>query len=372
MNFNIEPNATSILGSLRSIGYSLKTALADIIDNSISANANNIEIINNDLSDENSKLDWIAIVDNGNGMTMEKMVKAFTLGGGGIELVRNENDLGRFGLGLKTASFSQCKKLTVISKTKETKIESLVFDLDFIILNNNKWEAYTLGDVTPILEKLKVRLYDKKIFSNQSWTIVLWENIDKINFQSIRTFHLEINNVLDHFSLVYHKYINQLEIRLNNTKIDYWNPFQAANSSEKKHYKFDSKGNQYSLRTHILKHSSEFTNHTEYSDQSKVGSFNQNQGFFIYRNKRLIYRGSWLGLFNKEHHYILARVEINLPNTYESDIAWEVNISKSSVRIPSFAFAEILSECNQVRAEANNTFLKTKVDPTAAGILIKA
>jgi hypothetical protein len=355
--YKIEPNASSILGSLRSIGYDLKTALADIIDNSISANAQNIEIINNDLKEENSRLDWLAIVDNGFGMTMEKMVEAFTLGSGGIDVVRNgKNDLGRFGLGLKTATFSQCEKLTVISKTKEDKIVSLVYDLDFIVRNNNKWEAYTLEDTSLIIEKIKPRLYDKEIFNNESWTIVFWENIDKINFENTKTYNTEINKVRDHFSLVYHKYINELEIRINNTKIDYWNPFLTANSSEKKEYKFDSKGNQYSIRTHILKHSSEFINYTDYSNQSKIGSFTQNQGFFVYRNKRLVYHGSWLGLFYKEHHYILARVEINLPNTYESDIAWEVNISKSTVRIPSFTFPDIISECNHVRAEANNTF----------------
>jgi len=87
-----------------------------------------------------------------------------------------------------------------------------------------------------------------------------------------------------------------------------------------------------------------------------IGTFNQNQGFFIYRNDRLIYRGSWLGLFNKEHHYILGRVEINLSNKLESDLAWGVNISKSSVSIPRFAESDIRAECNSIRSEANNTF----------------
>ena len=248
MNYKIEPKASSILGSLRSIGYDLKTALADIIDNSISARAKKIEIVNNDISGLNPKLEWLAIVDDGEGMTLPKMVEAFILGGDGIESLREDSDLGRFGLGLKTASFSQCRKLTVISKTKKTKIKSLVFDLNFIISNKNKWEAYTLNDPDLALVKIKSRLFNQGIFEQDSWTLVLWENIDKKIIQGNKIFYEELEKVREHISLIFHKYEKGLEIRLNNTKIIFWDPYATAISSAKKNYRFNSEGESFHLK----------------------------------------------------------------------------------------------------------------------------
>lgn len=356
MDYDITPKASSILSSLRSIGYDLQTALADIIDNSISASGKIIEIVNNDISEPQAKLEWLAIVDDGIGMSLEKIISAFVLGGDGVEQERNETDLGRFGLGLKTASFSQCKKLTVISKTKSTKIEALVFDLEYIVSNNNQWKAYKRENVEFVLEKIQSRLHTDNFFEKDSWTIILWENIDKIFFSNNVVFYSEMEKARQHFALIFHKFEKSIEIRFNKNKIDFWDPFLTATKSEEKKYSFDSDGNTYKVRTHVLRHSSEFKNDTEYKNQSKIGSFNQNQGFFVYRKNRLIFKGSWLGLFNKEHHYILARVEINLSNSFVSDNAWKVDISKSSVTIPAFAINDLINECNEVRSSANNTF----------------
>lgn len=352
--YNVKPQPGSILGSLRSIGYNLKTALSDIIDNSIAADAKRIEIVNNDIEQFSGRLDWMAIIDDGLGMSKNEMLKALTLGGEGIEIERSPEDLGRFGLGLKTASISQCKQVTLISRSESNEINSLVFDLDHIMYNG--WEVYSLENNSELIRKIKKRVEDVTIFDNQSWTIVLWENLDKIKTTSTANFYSELSKVRSHFELIYHKFKGEVNIRLNGTLVDYWNPYQTAISSQEKHYKYNNSDDAYSIKGHVLKHSSEFKNTQEYENQSLIGTFNQNQGFFVYRNNRLIYRGSWLGLFNKEHHYILARIEINLNNKLESDLAWGVNISKSSVSIPKYAEADIRSECNRIRSEANNTF----------------
>jgi len=352
--FKVEPQPGSILGSLRSIGYNLKTALSDIVDNSIAAEAKKIEIVNNDLKDNADRLEWMAILDDGIGMTNDEMLKALTLGGEGIELERRAEDLGRFGLGLKTASFSQCRKLTLISKKENQNINTLIFDLDHVMKNG--WEVYSLDNHELLIQKIKKRIENKKFFDAKSWTVVFWENLDKIHIPSVHSFYAELTKVRNHFELIYHKFSKNLEIRLNGTIVNYWDPYATAISSQEKYYKYSSSDDTYSLRGHVLKHFSEFKNKKEYENQSLIGTFNQNQGFFIYRNKRLIYRGSWLGLFNKEHHYILGRVEINLTNSLESDLAWGVNISKSSVSIPRFAESDIRAECNSIRSEANNTF----------------
>jgi hypothetical protein len=352
--FRVEPQPGSILGSLRSIGYNLKTALSDIVDNSIAAEAKKIEIINNDFNDNERQLDWIAIVDDGKGMSKAEMLKALTLGGDGIETERNTEDLGRFGLGLKTASVSQCRKLTLLSKKDNEDVNSLVFDLDHI--KNHGWEVFELENSENLIATLKDRLEHKQLLDSQSWTVVFWENLDKIQIPSVNLFYAELRKVRNHFELIYHKFKEIVEMRLNGTPIVYWDPYETAISTEEKFFKYGLRDDEFSLKGHVLKHSSEFQNTADYNNQSKIGTFNQNQGFFVYRNKRLIYSGGWLGLFKKEHHYILARVEINLTNKLESDLAWAVNISKSSVSIPRFAETNIRSECNRIRTDANNTF----------------
>ena len=350
----INPSPISMLGSLRSIGYNLKTALADILDNSIAAGADNIEIVNNDLKSGTKDLEWIAIVDNGGGMSRDGIATAFTLGGKGVNVFREESDLGRFGLGLKTASFSQCKRLTVISKTEKTELASLVFDIDYI--GDNGWEVFDCSDPKSLLESVKGRLKDPDFFERKSWTVVLWENLDKIEVNNYKNYYRQIENVMDHFSLVFHKFEDSITVSVNNTNIEFWNPYKGAASTDEMELEFDSKGNKFKLKGHVLRHRSEFENEDQYKNQSKIGSFFQNQGIFIYRNKRLIYRGGWLGLFNKEHHYILARVEIDLPNSWDSDKSWDINISKSSVSIPKFAESKLLPECSNIISRANDTF----------------
>ena len=203
--FKVDPQPGSILGSLRSIGYDLKTALSDIIDNSIAAKAERIEIINNDLSDGLNRIEWMAVVDDGDGMTKNEMLKALTLGGDGIESERSPNDLGRFGLGLKTASLSQCRKLTLLSKTKSKGINSLVFDLDYI--SSNGWEVFEIENTKNLIEKLGSRLENNKLLEAPSWTVVFWENLDKIKIPAVHGFYaVNFQKFVNHFELIYHKF----------------------------------------------------------------------------------------------------------------------------------------------------------------------
>jgi len=363
-NFNIAPNASSILGSLRNIGYDLKVALADLVDNSITAlnNSNKsykfIEICNNDISTSFPNLEWLSIVDNGIGMSENELINAFRLGGEGVDKDRGDKDLGRFGLGLKTASFSQCKKLTVISKKVDNEICALVFDLDAIEVSEN-WEVQRLSSekqeyfFSAILERLE----NKDILNQESWTIVIWEKFDKLQISIKQSFYSELEKVRKHFSLVFHKFNGEINIFSNRTKIEYWDPFSYGVSDQKKLLVLDpNSAENISICGHLLKHRSEFQNDLEYELQSSVGTFLNNQGFFVYRNKRLIYKGGWLDLFNLEPHYNFARIEVDLSNSKLCDKCWNVDISKSSVRIPEFSKQEIINECNSIRKRAYNIY----------------
>ena len=104
------PEASSMIETFRAIGYSIEAAVADIIDNSISARAKNIWI---NFEWEGSET-WLAVKDDGSGMNNDELVQAMRPDSKNPLDDRSTKDLGRFGLGLKTASFSQCRLLSVI------------------------------------------------------------------------------------------------------------------------------------------------------------------------------------------------------------------------------------------------------------------
>jgi hypothetical protein len=195
-----KPNPKSTINSYRSFGYNLSTAIADIIDNSISANADSISI-SYKWSEQDS---FISIKDNGDGMNKDELVLAMTPGSKDPEDERSEKDLGRFGMGLKTASFSQCKRLTCVSKRTNYSTIKRCWDIDFI----NEQEEWRLLDYISDLSFLN------DINEQNSGTLVLWEKLDRIvgnaesNNESVKNaFYQEMENVREHLSLVFHKFI---------------------------------------------------------------------------------------------------------------------------------------------------------------------
>lgn len=197
------PNASSLIQSLRAFGYHISTAIADLLDNSISAKAKNINV----QFEWNDGNPWIAIFDDGCGMTAYELVEAMKLGSKSPLDERKENDLGRFGLGLKTASFSQCKCLTVMTKTQNTDIAVRCWDLD-LVTQYNYWVLKKYGSENS-------EAIAKKFFTtNSQGTIVLLEKIDRIvpdNFIDNETYQEEFlanaKRVSEHISTVFSGYM---------------------------------------------------------------------------------------------------------------------------------------------------------------------
>ena len=351
-----EPNAYAILESLRSIGYDLPTAIADIIDNSITAKATDISIYNNEsINDKNP--DWIAIVDNGCGMTSDKLVSAMGLGS---ELaVREPNDLGRFGFGLKTASISQCRRLTVVTKSEDgSEVSGVCLDLDKVrtCVGWNYLKKLSNIELKEILVKIKgmPNAFD---ISETSGTIVLWEELDRFNNLSKNSFAKEISKTKKHLELIFHKFEKDINLRINGNQLIFWNPFNNCTQKQPKKFKFSAeKSNDFLIRGFILKHESEFDNHSEFLKCSRGEPLNNYQGFFVYRNKRLIHYGDWLGVFHKELHLNLSRIAIELDNSQDSDNLWNVNISKSQVSIPNFCYNDLLNYSKSVRKEGAEVY----------------
>ena len=163
------PPAKSLISGIRSIGYSFATSVADIIDNSITAKATEINIYADPLDEP-----YFAILDNGLGMNYEELENAMTFGSDRSDKIDNELDLGRFGLGLKSASLSQCRKMTVISKEKDS-VNAMCYDLD-VIEKQNDWVLEILNEEE--IEKMPCYEQLKKY---ETGTLVIWQNFDKLD-----------------------------------------------------------------------------------------------------------------------------------------------------------------------------------------------
>ena len=310
----VAPNPSALIFSLRSIGYDVMTAIADILDNSISADANNIEI-NFSWNNGNS---IVTIEDNGHGMNDEELINAMRLGDKSPLDKRDKNDLGRFSMGLKTASFSQCKKLTVFSKRKNKKICGKCWDLDHI-LESKRWN----------LKDMKENNLDLGTPQDQG-TIVIWEKIDKFP-EKEEAFYSMIKDVEEYLSQIFHDLMRDIQIKINGNYIKAWDPFLTSNSYTEKLR--EEKIGGVKIIPYILPHDSNLSEE-EKEHLKGIKGWSGHQGFYIYRNNRLIINGDWLGTYTKDDHYKLARIRIEIDNT--SDFEWEIDIKKSKAKIPIF------------------------------------
>lgn len=321
----VTPSPKSTINSYRSFGYNLSTAISDIIDNSISANANEIRLEYKwDGQDS-----FILICDNGIGMNKDELIIAMTPGSKDPEEERNENDLGRFGMGLKTASFSQCKRLTCITKRENEAAIKRCWDLDFIN-SENEWQ---------LLDYVSENSFVEKIEKQKSGTLVLWEKLDRVvgnaevfNESVKNAFYQEMINVKNHIGLVFHRFIEtkQIKIFFQNEEVIPNNPF-LLNLNPKPEMGQTRILDNVEITYFILPHMSEIEKLDYENSGGSLGWF-QAQGFYIYRGDRLLVAGDWLGLEKKRDFSKLARIAVNITNS--NDFNWHLDIKKSTATPP--------------------------------------
>lgn len=329
---NMPPDAPTLMWSTRAIGYTTPAAVADLIDNSISAKATKVEIEFS--SGEN---EFVSILDNGVGMCPEELCQAMKYGSGNPWIERQESDLGRFGLGLKTASLSQCRKLTVASK-QNGSISAYCWDLDHVI-RVRKWELLELdhNEMDSIPQIHKLSQYDEG-------TIVLWNNLDKMcagDEDKEKGLLIKIKEVEEHLAITFHRYLQgeqglrRLTITSNGIQIKANDPFFVTRSdempTEKIPVKYISKDgiekkDNVTVTPFILPFSDSLTQEEMTSLGGKDGLV-KNQGFYIYRNKRLIVAAEWFRLTRKTDLSKLCRVRVDMPNTL--DEIWTIDVKKS-------------------------------------------
>lgn len=336
---NLNPSPSSLMESLRDIGYSMETALADVIDNSITAKATDINV----MFSWNDAKPWLAILDNGHGMSYQGLLSAMKLGSFNPLNERDKNDLGRFGLGLKTASFSQCRQLTVITKNGDD-LFTMEWDLDQIRENPEKgWTVKVLNEEDILeIEELDSLLSS---FSNQnSGTIVLWRKLDRLDsFDSVSVRERKLNTLIDnsrkHLELTFHRFLNagsgkkSLKIYLNGGLLEGADPFHASHNATLElpvqSIYVDSK--EITVQPFVLPHYTKVSAQ-DYEKYAGEGGYLHNQGFYVYRNKRLIIKSTWFRLMPKEELTKLVRVRVDIPNSL--DHIWKIDVKKSNASPP--------------------------------------
>lgn len=338
------PEASSMIETFRAIGYNIETAISDIIDNSISANAKNIWI---NFEWKGSKT-WLSIKDDGAGMNDSELIQAMRPGSKNPLQERNQKDLGRFGLGLKTASFSQARILTVISKKADYKSVFWTWDLDFVNKTGN-WD---------LIKYLPYENLETEISKLTTGTIVLWNDIDRIvkdfnqdDSKAEFKFNQTMEQVKKHLAMVFHKFIEQgkINVYFQDKKVNAWNPFLSNEKATQEFPPEKIQNGKVKIEGFVLPHKSKISEET-YKNAEGVMGWNEQQGFYIYRNERLLLAGDWLGLFRKEEHYKLARIQIELPNTL--DESWQIDIKKSIARPPLVFREQIRAYALKVRQQA--------------------
>lgn len=328
----LPPSAACLSASMRDLGYSLETAVADLIDNSISAEATKVDIV----CESAVASPYLAIIDNGRGMSRSELIQAMKHGSASPKTKRGAHDLGRFGLGLKTASFSQCRSLTVIS-LKKGELSGAEWNLDRIDREDD-WILSILNDQDiadlPHVDQLE-----------DHGTVVIWRELDRLFEDESGSRRNEIvNEKLDvverQLALVFHRFLSgevkgrkRISITLNGHVVQQFDPFCRKNTATR-HLPEDYvtvDGETVTLQPYILPHHSNLTA-SEYDFYQSRSDFISNQGAYIYRNGRLMAWGDWFRLIPKGEATKLARVQIDFPNSL--DESWTIDIKKSRARPP--------------------------------------
>ncbi len=367
----LNPDPDRVMQGLRDTGYDFNTAIADIIDNSIAAGADKIDIrVELDPMNEIT----VYITDNGCGMDFEGLLNAMKYGS---NVRQDPSSLGKFGLGLKTASTAFCRSLSLVSTLDGEHLNKVRWDLDEIA-KLNKWKLLT-PDIEDHEEELLL-----SYANGSSGTLVIWEKVDRLIKQYTRNGDARnalkkyIEDLRFHISLVFQRFLDsqndstpKIEIVLNDEAVIPWDPFCKGekNSDLLAEDKIevvmpDERKAYFNIRAYIIPRKNEYSSKEE---EKRARVSNDMQGFYIYREDRLIHHGDWMKMFAKEPHGTLLRVELSFDHML--DDAFQVDIKKSRILLNDQIFNFIKdSFLRGPRREADERYRKgKKVDIKNAG-----
>ncbi len=332
------PSAARLMTSLRDIGYDLPSAIADLVDNSIDAGAATVRIT----FGRTGGTSFIRIADDGCGMTDRVLDEAMRYGS---RRAYETRDLGKFGLGLKTASLSQCRRLTVASRTTvRGRIRVRRWDLDQV-RSRDAWE----------LERLhpsECKPYLTEPLRGGPGTVVLWEKLDRLlayarpdGEHALRALDALSQSAAEHLAMVFHRYLSgrtvgrrRLNILFNGERLDPWDPFARSERSTQKlpaqRVYVERGGRKHVVAVHpfVLPSQVQFSTAEAHAGAAGPKKWNRQQGFYIYRGDRMIQSGGWNRLRTMDEHSKLARIAVDVPPELED--LFRINVAKMRVVVP--------------------------------------
>jgi hypothetical protein len=300
-------------------------------------------------------------------MDLATLAEALRFGGVGPSSARMAGDLGRFGLGLKTASLSQCRQLTIISKAAG-RTSALVLDVDEIAKRG--WFANEPS-------ALPQHPLAAKLLQLEHGTLVLWDRMDSLGGLSgleKDAFYLRLQDIRAHLGMVFHRFLGEdarrVRISTNTRPVKPWDPFQRHHASviDMRSERIRYRGSSFEIQPYVLPHRDRFTNDAEYEAAGGPGGWTARQGFYVYRAKRLLVAGSWLGLggaraWTRDESSRLARIQVDLPTDMDTD--WRIDVRKSQARPPGALRARLTAIAEHCRAQAREVFVWRGLGPRA-------
>ena len=353
------PDAARVMEGLRDTGYDFNTAVADIVDNSIAADATKVIIR---IAVTPSQEVSIYIADNGCGMDQEKLENAMRYGSDRRE---NPSSLGKFGLGLKTASTAFCRCLSVVSRDTGTgEVQKAQWDLDYIIKKNQwllRWPEVTEDDL---------ELLDEAAAGSHG-TLVCWERVDRLmrqyTYQSSARNALKkiVDSLQFHLATTYQRFLDpeisdvrNVEIVLNGVPICAWDPFctkiegtEVLLNLSQDIDLLDGSTAPLTLTAYLLPSKNELKSEM---DRDNANISNDLQGFYVYRENRLIHYGDWLGMFTKEPHGSLLRIFLSFDHKLDDYL--NVDIKKSRILMDDGLFNSLKDAISAPRRAADERY----------------
>lgn len=356
----VPPDPAGTIESLGALGYTLESAIADLVDNSIDAGAGTVDINFH----WNGPASYITVADDGHGMTEEELQGAMAIAARGPRASRQVAELGRFGMGLKTASFSQASRLSVWTRPLGNKQASIrVWDLEHVV-DSGEWQLLHEADKpgAKILTRVSESL-------SGPGTVVLWQRLSKLvdefaeldDKDSHRQFLDAVARVEAHLAMTFGRFLpggrraggRTLRIQINGARVQAWDPFLQWHESTliRPIERLQAEGQAITLHPFVLPPKRRLTDE-EYQRAGGPRGWLEQQGFYVYRNDRLIVAGGWLGLsgFRSDEKHVLGRIAIEIPSTL--DHAWSVDVKKATAHPPITLRGSLSRTAKAIRAEA--------------------
>lgn len=374
---DVPPDPERIIEGLRDTGYEFNTSMADIIDNSIAAKANNIDVT---VAMDFGGNVFVSVCDDGCGMDRDGLINAMRYGS---KRRTDQSSLGKFGLGLKTASTAFCRRLSAISRGQTGgDVRKATWDLDHIA-SVERWELQ-LGSATPE----EIKLLDA-VAKGNTGTVILWERVDRLlkayavpdGKHAKAALKRYVDNLIFHVSMVYQRFLDKndkragnVNIRINGEVVLPWDPYCITETKSPiaetvQKVEIGEKGLvAFTVRAFLLPRKDEF------SDQEvlkRARLTNDMQGIYVYRENRLIHGPDWLDMYSKEPHMTLCRIELSFD--HKLDDAFQVDIKKSRILLDESLYDWMQKFLQGPRREGQDRYRKgINASLTGAAVLIHA